>query len=130
MHLHAALITALTAILLVFATALVGRARGKFGVQVPATTGHPDFERAFRAHMNTIEQAVAFLPVLWLASIYGNEKIAAWIGYAWVLGRLWYIVGYIKEAGKRSIGFLINAVCFFLLLAMGLWGIGQALLAG
>jgi uncharacterized MAPEG superfamily protein len=128
MHLQAALITALTTLVLVFATILVGRARGKTGIQAPATTGHPDFERAFRAHMNTLEQAVAFLPVLWLASIYSNENVASYLGYAWIVGRLWYIVGYVKEANKRSIGFLIGGICFVLLLGMSLWGIGHAMM--
>jgi len=129
MHLQAALITALTLLVLVFATGLVGRARGKYGIQVPATTGHPDFERVFRAHMNTLEQAVAFLPALWLATIYSNENIAAYLGYAWILGRVWYIVGYVQEAGKRSMGFLMAAICFIVLLGMGLWGIISAMLA-
>jgi uncharacterized MAPEG superfamily protein len=128
MHLQAALITALTVLVLVFATALVGRARGRYGIKVPATVGPPDFERAFRAHMNTLEQAVIFLPALWLATIYNNEGIAAYLGYAWVAGRVWYIVGYIKEADKRSIGFLISVICFFILLAMGLWGITRGLM--
>ena len=128
MHLHAALITALTTLVLVFATFLVGRARGKYDIKVPATTGHPDFERAFRAHMNTLEQAVIFLPVLWLATIYSNENIAGYLGYAWIVGRLWYIVGYIKEADKRSMGFLLSVLCFFVLLAMSLWGIGHAMM--
>lgn len=130
MHLHAALITALTAIVLAFATFLVGRARGKTGIKAPATTGHPDFERAFRAHMNTLEQAVIFLPVLWLASIYSKENIASYLGYAWIVGRVWYIVGYVKEADKRSMGFLVSALCFLGLLGMSLWGIGQAMMAG
>ena len=128
MHVQAALITALTLVLLVIATGLVGRARGRFDIKAPATTGHPDFERAFRAHMNTLEQAVAFLPALWLATIYSNETIAGYLGYAWLVGRLWYIFGYIQEAGKRSMGFLIGAICFVLLLGMGLWGIVHGLM--
>ena len=35
--------------------ALVGRARAKYGIHAPATTGHPDFERANRVHINTLE---------------------------------------------------------------------------
>ena len=34
----------------VWASIPVGQARGKFGVKAPAVTGHPEFERAFRAH--------------------------------------------------------------------------------
>jgi uncharacterized MAPEG superfamily protein len=130
MHLQAALITALTLLLLVVATGLVGRARGKFGIHAPATSGHPDFDRVFRAHMNTLEQAVVFLPALWLATMYSNESVAAYLGYGWIVGRAWYIVGYVQEADKRSIGFLIAATCFMVLLGMGLWGIVRAMTTG
>jgi len=123
MHLQAALITALSTIVITIAMYLVGRARGKYQVQVPATTGHPDFERAFRAHQNTLEQAIMFLPLLWLATIYCNEQYAAYLGYAWLIGRLWYIFGYIAEAGKRSTGFMIGALAQLGLLGMSLWGI-------
>ena len=34
----------------------VGRARGRFEVPAPATTGIESFERFFRAHQNTTEQ--------------------------------------------------------------------------
>jgi uncharacterized MAPEG superfamily protein len=130
MHLHAALVTALTAVLLTFVTVLVGRARGKHGVHAPATTGHPDFERVFRAQANTIEQVVAFLPVLWLATLYSDERIAAGLGYAWLAGRFWYVLGYARDAQKRSAGFLLGALAFMGLLGMALWGIGKGLLAG
>lgn len=129
MHLQAALITALTLLVLVLAVGLVGRARGRYAISAPATTGHPDFERVFRAHMNTLEQAVAFLPALWLATIYSNENVAAYLGYAWIVGRVWYIFGYMKEAGKRSMGFLLSAICFIVLLGMGLWGIVHAMMS-
>jgi glutathione S-transferase len=101
----------------------VGRARGKYQIKAPAITGHPDFERAFRAHQNTLEQAIMFLPLLWLASIYCNEQYAAYLGYAWLLGRMWYVFGYIAEAGKRSMGFTIGAIAQLGLLGMSLWGI-------
>ena len=130
MYLHAALITALTTVLLGFAMGLVGRARGLHGVHAPATSGHPDFERAFRAHMNTIEQLAMFLPVFWVATVHFDAMIAAWVGYAWLVGRFWYIVGYVRAAEKRSMGFLVGALCYLALLVMALWGIGRAFLAG
>ena len=125
-----ALITLLNILLIALAMQLVGSARGKHGVRAPATTGNPDFERVFRAQANTIEQVVAFLPVLWLATVYGNERIAAVLGYAWLAGRLWYIVGYARDAKKRSAGFLLGGMAFIGLLGMALWGIGRGLLAG
>lgn len=123
MYLQAALITALTTILITIAVYFVGMARGKYQIHAPAITGHPAFERAFRAHQNTLEQTIVFLPVLWLATIYCNEQYAAYLGYVWLVGRLWYVFGYIADAGKRSMGFMIGALAFLLLLGMSLWGI-------
>ncbi len=123
MHLQAALITALATVVISIAMFLVARARGKYQIKVPAITGHPAFERAFRAHQNTLEQAIMFLPLLWLATLYCNEQYAAYLGYAWLVGRLWYIFGYIAEAGKRSNGFMVGALAQLGLLGMSLWGI-------
>lgn len=129
MHLHAALITLLTVLLNALAVYLVGAARGKFKVSAPAITGNADFERVFRAHQNTLEQTVMFLPVLWLACLYGNEQWAIWAGYAWLLGRLMYLFGYIREAGKRSQGFLLAALSWIVLVGLALVGLVPKLLA-
>ena len=62
-----ALVT-VAAVVLTFVLSLrVGAMRQKHGVKAPATTGHPEFERANRVHQNTVEQLVLFLPLLWLA---------------------------------------------------------------
>ena len=119
---HAAIITLLNVVLLALCLYFVGRARGRTGIKAPATTGHPDFERAFRAHMNTVEQTVMFLPCLWIASVYNDERIASWLGYAWLLARLWFLFGYLSEAGKRSWGFTISSLALLGLLLMGFWG--------
>lgn len=129
MHLHAALITALNSILVFIAMAVVGRARGRHQIKAPAITGNPDFERAFRAHQNTLEQTVMFLPLLWLASIYGNEQYAAWLGYAWLLGRLWYLYGYVKAADSRGGGFTVALAAWAGLLLLSLKGLVSLLLA-
>jgi glutathione S-transferase len=129
MHLHAALITALNVILIFIAMGLVGRARGRYQIKAPAITGNADFERVFRAHQNTIEQTVMFLPVLWLASIYGNEQYAAWLGYAWVVARLWYIISYVRAADNRGGGFTVAFVAWFGLLGFALKGLIPLMLA-
>ena len=123
MHLQAALITALTVVVIGIAMFFVGRARGMHKILAPATSGHPVFDRAFRAHQNTLEQTVMFLPVLWLATIHSNEQYAAYLGYAWLVGRLWYVFGYIADAAKRNMGFLISFLATVVLLVMALWGV-------
>jgi glutathione S-transferase len=129
MHLYAALITALTVLLVVLAMYLVGKARGKHQVHAPATIGPPEFERAFRAHQNTLEQTIIFLPALWLATLYSHELVAAILGAVWLVGRLSYLFGYIQDAKKRGMGFLVGFVAFVGLLGMALWGIVAGLLA-
>jgi uncharacterized membrane protein YecN with MAPEG domain len=128
MHLHAALITVLNVVILAIAVVLVGRARGQFQIHAPTTTGHADFERTFRAHQNTLEQTVMFLPVLWLATIYSHEQAAAWLGYAWLVGRLWYIFGYIRSAEGRSAGFLVAALAMIGLMLMSLYSLIRLLI--
>ena len=129
MHLHAALITALNVVIIFIAMTLVGRARGRYHIKAPAITGNPDFERAFRAHQNTLEQTVMFLPLLWLATLYCNERYAAWLGYAWLVGRLWYVFGYVSAADSRGAGFGIAIVAWLGLLGMSFCGLIPMLLA-
>ena len=106
---HLTALVTLLAVLLYFAIgAFVGRARYKFDVKAPATTGHPDFERAFRVQMNTLEWLPIFLPSLWLFAIYISDAIAAGIGLIWIVGRILYLVSYMKAAEKRGLGFMIQ----------------------
>ena len=129
MHPQAALITALNVVIIALAMILVGRARGLYQIEAPAISGNIDFERAFRAHQNTLEQTVMFLPLLWLVTLYGNEQIAAWLGYAWLAGRLWYVFGYVQAADKRSMGFLVSMLASIGLLLMSFWAVLPKLFA-
>jgi len=69
-----ALITALATMLYLVLVINVGRARAKYGVMPPATTGNEDFERVLRVQYNTLEQLAFFLPGLWLFAIYIVER--------------------------------------------------------
>jgi uncharacterized MAPEG superfamily protein len=128
MPIHAALVTLCNVLLLALAMWLVGRARHRHGVKAPATTGHPDFERAFRAHQNTIEATAMFLPALWIATSFGDARIAGWLGWAWLAGRLWYLFAYIAPGGKRGPGFMIGILANVGLLLLGFWGLLPPLL--
>ncbi|HEX5050105.1 MAG TPA: MAPEG family protein [Gammaproteobacteria bacterium] len=90
--------------------ALVGRARGRFGVKAPATVGHPEFERIYRVHQNTLESLVVFVPALWIFGLYVSPPLAAAFGAIFVVARAIYAVGYIRAAEKRSIGAAISGL--------------------
>jgi glutathione S-transferase len=124
-----ALITLLTLLLLFGSAVHVGRMRGKHRVQPPATTGHPEFERAYRIQMNSTESALLFLPALWLAALYWNPQPAAVAGAVWLIGRLWYAIGYAQAAERRGRGFLLALLAWAALLLLATLGIGRTLLS-
>ena len=100
----------------------VGRARERYGVKAPATTGNEQFERAFRVQMNTLEQLVCFLPSLFIAAMYWPNAVVAGIGAVWLLGRFIYRHAYVADPSKRHIGFLLTVLPTFTLLGLGLFG--------
>ena len=87
---------------------LVGRARGKYGVSAPATTGDPIFERYYRVHQNTLEQLMVFLPAIFIFSQLGNPLIAAGLGAVYLVGRLIYLRGYVADPAQRGTGFMLS----------------------
>lgn len=127
MSVHVSMLIMLTVVVNLFASILVGRARGKYSVHAPAIAGHPVFDRTFRAHQNTIEHSLLFIPLLWLAANYGFENAAVAAGYTWIVARVLYVIGYIKQANKRQLGFAISYLALISLLGMSLWGITVAM---
>jgi glutathione S-transferase len=121
---HATAIVTCLAVMFYFYTSVqVSRARAMFGIKAPAVTGHPEFERIFRVQMNTLEWMPIFLPGLWLFAIYLSDPYAAAIGMVWIVGRVLYMTGYIKDASKRGFGFAVQLCAAVVLLLGALVGI-------
>ena len=119
----------LAALLFYFWTGLmVGNARRKYNVPAPATTGNPDFERAFRVQMNTLEWLPMFLVSLWLFVFYWSDLLGAVIGAIWIVGRYMYAHGYMIEAQQRSMGFMIQALAVLILFLGAAFGAVASLL--
>ena len=116
-----AVVTILSVLLLFVIASLVGRARAKYGIRAPATTGNDSFERIFRVHANTVENTVMFLPMLWLFAATLGDRWAALLGLVWLVGRVWYAVAYAQDVKKRGGGFTLA------LLAWGVLTIGAAI---
>ena len=115
-YVHVAMVTLLSLALFFWMGIRVGSARQRHAITAPATTGHPEFERHFRVQANTLEGLVMFLPSLWLFAIYGNEPIAAGLGLVWIIGRIMYMMSYVKDPTKRGPGFGIQALASLALL--------------
>ena len=108
-------------------SALVGRARGLYGVKAPAVSGHEIFERYFRVHQNTMELLVAFVPAAWLFGLYVSPTWAAGLGLVYVAGRVVYLLGYVKDPAKRELGFGLSVLPIVVLLVGALWGAAKTL---
>lgn len=114
-HAYVAIVT-LLALLVYFWMGLgVARARAKCGIAAPCMTGDPLLERSVRVQANTLEWLPIFLPSLWLCHLFWTPQdptgvIVAAIGAVWIVGRILYALGYVKDPGKRELGFLIQTL--------------------
>lgn len=111
-----AIVTALALIQYLIIGMLVGRARIRGGVQAPATSGDPIFERYFRAHQNTLEQLILFVPSLWIFAYYVSAPIATALGLVFIIGRFVFLRAYVVDPPSRGVGFMIGMVPLLALL--------------
>ena len=109
---------------------LVARARARLGVPAPATQGPDEFNRIFRAHVNTLEQLALGLPAFWILAQITRTQFAVGLASIWLVGRILYVLGYSAAAEKRSLGFTLTALptlaaILWAALAFGLWILGH-----
>lgn len=104
-------------------TLLVGAARTKTGIEAPAVTGDPDFERAYRVQQNTLEQLMLVLPALWLCATYFRSDVAAICGSIFIVGRFIYRAGYVADPKKRGLGMGIGMLATVAMALCSAWGI-------
>ena len=116
MYNYTALVTLLTVIFYFITCARVAQARIKYGVAHPAISGNVDFERVFRVQMNVLEWLPIYLASLWMFAIYISDIAAAAIGAVWIIGRIFYMIGYTQSVPGRVPGFFIQALATAVLL--------------
>ena len=126
--LWASVITILAMLIYMYTASRAGSARGKHKIEAPAVTGHPEFERAYRVQMNTLEAMPVFLPSLWLATaLFSSQSRMLWwlpaaFGAVWLIGRIVYMQAYMADPGKRSTGFGIAALALIALFILAIAG--------
>jgi glutathione S-transferase len=108
-----ALVTLGAVVLMFVMAANVGRARGRYGIPAPATSGNP---------------AMMFLPALWVFAAFISEVCAAGIGVTWLVARVWYAMSYQKAAALRGPAFVLSMLCVTVLTLGGAWGIIRSVL--
>lgn len=120
-HAYVAIVTLLALLVYFWMGMGVAGARRKSGIAAPAMTGDPILERAVRVQANTLEWLPIFLPSLWLFHLFWTPQdpmgqIAAGLGLVWIVGRILYALGYVKDPGKRELGFLVQTLAAAVLL--------------
>lgn len=101
----------------------VGQMRRKHNVVAPATTGAPEFDRAFRVQMNTLESLVIFLPLVWLAGTYFNRWVAVILGIVWIVGRVLYMQGYMESPERRETGAIMAGAALAIMGVVSILGV-------
>ena len=81
----------------------VGRARQRLGIEAPAVSGDDEFDRYFRAHQNSLEQLIIFLPAVLVTAYLGYSITCVVCGVFYLLGRAIYFRSYVKEPKKRTL---------------------------
>jgi glutathione S-transferase len=112
-----------------YLAAQVARARARYGIAPPATTGNELFERHYRVQMNTLEQLVLFLPSLWIFANYISPLWAAALGVVFMIGRAIYATSYVRDPKSRSLGFGLTAFpTFAMMIGIVVWAVRAILL--
>lgn len=123
----AALVSVLTAGLMVLTALNVARMRIRHRIDAPAMTGHRDLEIALRIQANTLEMGVPFLAALWPFALFTSGFWAGVLGLVWLAARVVYAVGYSIDPRRREVGFVVSFFTLAALVFGGLWGAARAL---
>lgn len=107
---------------------LVGVMRVKHGIKAPAIVGHPDFERMFRVHQNTLELLVVLVPALMICAHEFDARLAAGCGVAFIVGREIYKREYLGDPRTRTLGFGLSAASVIVAMLGGAWGALRSML--
>jgi glutathione S-transferase len=114
---YVAIVTVIALLEFLYFGLQVARARTKYGVQAPATSGHEIFDRHFRVQMNTLEQLMMFLPTLWIFARFVSPLWAAGFGIVFIIGRAIYAASYVRDPKGRSLGFALTSIPNLIMMA-------------
>lgn len=123
-YIYPGLVSGLALLVYYFTLLKSGMARGRFKVPAPSHDGPEEYLRHVRAHQNTLEHLVLFLPGLWLFSAAVSPLWAAGLGLLWPIGRLWYALGYYRAAEKRNLGLLLSMPPIYIFVLGSIIGFG------
>ncbi|NXH57822.1 LTC4S synthase, partial [Rhabdornis inornatus] len=98
-------------------------ARRLFGISPPKISGPPEFERIFRAQVNSSEYFPIFLALLWQAGLFFHQGLAAALGLLYLYARYCYFMGYKTSSSERLTPIYFSAGVLWILIAVSALGI-------
>uniref|UniRef100_A0A8C5NRR3 LTC4S synthase n=1 Tax=Junco hyemalis TaxID=40217 RepID=A0A8C5NRR3_JUNHY len=98
-------------------------ARRLFGISPPKISGPPEFERIFRAQVNSSEYFPIFLALLWQAGLFFHQGLAAALGLLYLYARYCYFMGYKASSSERLAPIYFSAGVLWILIAVSALGI-------
>ncbi|NXH34410.1 LTC4S synthase, partial [Myiagra hebetior] len=98
-------------------------ARRLFGISPPKISGPPEFERIFRAQVNSSEYFPIFLVLLWQAGLFCHQGLAAALGLLYLCARYCYFMGYKTSSSQRLTPMYFSAGVLWILIALSALGI-------
>lgn len=114
-----ALVILVALIQYIYFSIMVGKARGTYGVDAPATSGHELFDRYYRVQMNTMEMLVSLIPAMAIFAMNVRADVAAYAGIVYIVGRFIYLKSYVGDPKTRTLGFILS---FLPILVLVVWG--------
>ncbi|WP_205599561.1 MAPEG family protein [Sandarakinorhabdus rubra] len=101
---------------------VVGQARARYDVPAPRASGHPEFDKRNRVHINTLEQLALLVPAVVVGAPVLGDMVTAGLTAVWSLGRILYARAYYADPAKRGPGFGLTFFPSLILLVAGAWG--------
>ncbi|XP_057265505.1 leukotriene C4 synthase-like [Pezoporus wallicus] len=98
-------------------------ARRAFGISPPKISGPPEFERIFRAQVNSSEYFPIFLALLWQAGLFFHQGLAAALGLVYLYARYCYFMGYKASSSERLAPIYFGTGVLWILVAASALGI-------
>ncbi|XP_062443319.1 leukotriene C4 synthase-like isoform X2 [Rhea pennata] len=104
-------------------------ARRMFGISPPKISGPPEFERIFRAQVNSSEYFPIFLALLWQAGLFFHQGLAAALGLLYLCSRYCYFMGYRASSSERLAPIYFGTGVLWVLVAVAAVGLSHFFLA-
>jgi hypothetical protein len=106
----------------------VGKGRNAFNVPGPTTTGPERWNRFNRVHLNTVENLVALLPLMWICAYVLHTWVATALGIVFVAARAGYSRTYVADPETRGRWAWLTGLSLYALIAGSVIGIALRML--